>query len=109
MRVPQRLAIQDTFTPSLYTITHPINPGGGDGTFDTDGGNPSVAGVVPVVYFTDITLSGNTSWSWVFKSGATVLGTSNVQNPVFVFPGSGIYQVTLSTNQGTIDHIVTVI
>lgn len=47
------------------------------------------------VTFTDKSLGMPTKWAWEFKSGATVL-TSSEQNPVMTFPVPGIYTVTLT-------------
>lgn len=58
--------------------------------------------------FINMTPSSNTSWDWTFRNGGGVIGTSSVQNPVFTFPGTGSYTVTLVTNQGTIEHTVVV-
>ncbi|MCX6270313.1 MAG: PKD domain-containing protein [Bacteroidetes bacterium] len=43
--------------------------------------------------------SSGYSWLWTFSSGNTVLGTSDLQNPKFKFPGPGTYQVTLVVTQ----------
>ncbi len=43
------------------------------------------------------------SWSWVVNdNNNNILATSNIQNPTFSFPGSGIYQVclTITTDSG---------
>lgn len=111
MRVPNNLRTRDDFTPSTYVASSVIPPsGGGDGSVNppTNPNPGSTNGAVPVVYFTDITVSGNTSWEWTFYSGSTVLGTSSVQNPTYTFPGAGTYTVTLTTNQGTKTHTVVV-
>lgn len=111
MRVPNNIRTKDTFSSATYVPTHVVTPGGGDGTVTVPtnpnpGVNPGVT--TPVVYFTDTTISGNTSWTWTFYSGSTVLGTSTVQNPTYTFPAAGTYTVTLTTNQGTKTHTVVV-
>ncbi|HPS26441.1 MAG TPA: T9SS type A sorting domain-containing protein [Bacteroidales bacterium] len=43
------------------------------------------------------------SWLWiVYDNNSNILATSNIQNPTFSFPGSGIYQVclTITTDSG---------
>jgi len=51
-------------------------------------------------YFYDNSYTNNgtiNSWAWVvYASNSTVLFTSNLQNPVFTFPGNGVYQVCLT-------------
>lgn len=109
MRVPARFATKDAFVSSIAVPTHPVTPGGGDGTFPpTTTPDGSIASpLVPVVNFRDLTTSA-TSWAWSFKSGSTELGTSSVQNPSFTFPGAGTYDVSLTTEFGTITHSVVV-
>ncbi len=108
MRVPNNIRTKDTFSSATYVPTHVITSGGGDGTFPTPAISEPTAEVIPVVYFTDTTSSGNTTWAWSFKSGSTVLGTSAIQNPIYTFPAAGTYTVTLTTNQGTKTHTVVV-
>jgi gliding motility-associated-like protein len=50
----------------------------------------------PVVFFTDLSSGGPTSWNWTFQQ----LGTSTDQNPTYQFPDevAGCYDVTLMVN-----------
>jgi PKD repeat protein len=46
----------------------------------------------------EINMQGDavSSYSWRFKQGSTILGTSVQTNPTFIFPADGTYQVCLS-------------
>ncbi|UCH14470.1 MAG: PKD domain-containing protein [Bacteroidales bacterium] len=45
-----------------------------------------------IVYFTDQSTNGPTSWSWIFGDG----GTSSSQNPAHQYNTEGVYSVTLT-------------
>jgi gliding motility-associated-like protein len=49
--------------------------------------------------FTDLTTVGAgtiTSWSWNFGDGSTTADTSNIQNPTYMYPTSGTFNVILT-------------
>ncbi|MGK0156206.1 MAG: PKD repeat protein [Neolewinella sp.] len=53
-----------------------------------------------VVQFTDTSTGGTpVTWSWDFNTDGVIDDTA--QNPVFVYPGTGVYTCTLSVDFGT--------
>jgi len=75
-------------------------------------GNPPVAdfsatptnGETPLaVQFTDLSINNPTSWSWDFGDG----GSSNAQNPSYVYTSAGTYTVELTATNTNGDDTVT--
>ena len=95
-RTPVSLKIKDDFVSSSPR----------DGSDPGQGGSSS-----RTVYFVDTTTGNPSSWAWIFyaTNGSTILGTSNIKNPVFSFPSAGTFRVTLTTNYGTAINNVVVI
>lgn len=64
------------------------------------------------ISFHDISTNSPTSWAWTFYAvNGSVLSTSTQQNPLYTFPASGVYRVTLLTSVSSTlaDHLVTVV
>jgi PKD repeat protein len=103
MRIPNRINTRDAFTLTAPGTTHTVPTTGGDGTY-----NPGTSTGF-LITFTDTSDNSPTTWAWQFKTSAgSVLGSANAQNPTFTFPALGSYEVTLTTNTGTITKTVTV-
>jgi PKD repeat protein len=90
--------------PGTYTVTLTATGSGGNSTASqTINVSPSVpvasfsatpvSGPAPLaVSFTDASSGSITGWSWQFGDG----GTSNVQNPSYIYSKAGNYAVTLN-------------
>ncbi len=50
------------------------------------------------INFYDQTLGNPTSWNWTFEGGTPAV--SSLQNPVVLYSGPGVFDVTLSVNNG---------
>lgn len=52
-----------------------------------------------VVSFTDLSTNDPTAWSWSFPGGSP--STSDLQNPIIIYPNAGIYDVSLVVTNNT--------
>lgn len=84
---------QSTFCDTIFLNTLPVDSCIAAFTYQADS-------VLNNYNFYDNSYTNNgtiNSWTWVvYASNSTVLFTSNLQNPSFIFPGNGIYQVCLT-------------
>jgi PKD repeat protein len=57
-------------------------------------GTPTSIGIGQVVQFNDLSTNNPTTWSWSFPGG--IPATSNLQNPVVTYNGTGSFDVSLT-------------
>lgn len=67
--------------------------------------NPTIGCAPLSVNFTDLSINTPTSWSWSFPGGTP--NTSNQQNPTVVYPAAGIYDVSLTVENGVGSNSIT--
>ncbi len=67
--------------------------------------NPTTGCAPLTVNFTDLSINTPLSWSWSFPGGTP--NTSNQQNPTVVYPAGGIYDVTLTVENGVGSNSIT--
>jgi hypothetical protein len=57
--------------------------------------------------FTDLSTGNPTSWLWTFQNGSVTPGTSTLQNPSYLYPSPGVFDVTLQVSNGNGNNTVT--
>lgn len=84
---------QSTYCDTIILNTNPVDTCIAAFTYQPDS-------LLNNYYFYDNSYTNNgtiNSWTWVvYASNSTVLFTSNLQNPSFIFPGNDVYQVCLT-------------
>ena len=91
-RTSDQMVVIATYGRGLYTTDIFANKV--DANFHT---KQTVAYVGVPVLFNDASINANNSWSWNFGDG---VGVSAIQNPTYTYLSAGVYDVSLSVDNG---------